>query len=543
MRYQMSQDAVTNLESTISTFRSNVDTSLNQIDGTSAQIQQTTDEIFHKVLDFKNTMTKSEELGLAKENIIRLEQIERERFGPNETVRRTVIGIVRDFDINLVRGRTINELSEQLWIENSRYWLSYVLIALSAWINDYRDLADTAISESLHRDRIKSSLFFTLFNLRFSRINTARRWFTVYLGALDPQNLPIETAVMLQAYLSGAFGNDKKLQDTVSKTIDSWIAILGSDDKSRAEYVDTYRTYIGNLPSRVRFNYPHLQQLCVDLKPAQQTHDRASAYTSLNALVDSLDVPQIEINDDNYKARIDNVLKDLISNYDAEELEVRTQKDYFQLVIDNGGDTEAADKQYQQLLAERKKGTNIGRLFLDWVLFRTNDQIDVHVRKFALSRTKSWLIEAIGQADDTLMRESPTSLPLEYQVQPGVKWSGTLAATGANGAELASDIDTFMSNHRRSIIYFNIPNIVAAVIAILFVAAVLISPFTLIGTAGAIGYIVWHIMSMTKRFGQITQDMKNNVNGCVDEAAMLSQFIKDCEVTKDETIEKLTHEF
>ena len=47
-----------------------------------------------------------------------------------------------------------------------RYWLAPCLIALSAWINDNKELADKALKEALKRNEEKTTLFFALVSRR-----------------------------------------------------------------------------------------------------------------------------------------------------------------------------------------------------------------------------------------------------------------------------------------------------------------------------------------------------------------------------------------
>lgn len=133
-----------------------------------------TQNVYDKILEFRKSMENGEQKQLAHENIIRIDQIIKEQFSNHETIRRTVMGVVRDFDINLVRNSTIQELSEELWITSSRYWLSYALIAITAWVNNYPDVAKSALGECGRKDAIKTTLFFCLLNLRFGRMETAK---------------------------------------------------------------------------------------------------------------------------------------------------------------------------------------------------------------------------------------------------------------------------------------------------------------------------------------------------------------------------------
>ena len=198
--------AIQDLNSTINQFESNVDVHVNNIRQSSINVEQATKEIYDQISKFREDMEHGEQSQLAHENIIRIDQIIKEQFSNYETIRRTVMGVVRDFDINLVRNSTIQELSEELWMTSSRYWLSYALIAITAWVNNYPDVAKSALAEGGRKDAIKTTLFFTLLNLRFERTEVAKKWFYEYLKTLDPVMLQQETAVMLHAFLDGIFG-------------------------------------------------------------------------------------------------------------------------------------------------------------------------------------------------------------------------------------------------------------------------------------------------------------------------------------------------
>ena len=160
--------AINNLNNTINNFEANVDVHVKQIHQSSVSVDQAASKIYDKILEFREQMEHGEQKQLAHENIIRIDQIIKEQFSNYETIRRTVMGVVRDFDINLVRNSTIQELSEELWLTSSRYWLSYALIAITAWVNDYPDVARNALAESGRKDAIKTTLFFCLLNLRLT---------------------------------------------------------------------------------------------------------------------------------------------------------------------------------------------------------------------------------------------------------------------------------------------------------------------------------------------------------------------------------------
>ena len=165
--------AINQLNGAVESFSSNVDVHVRNVDASTRKIQETAESVYQKVDKFRTDIMHGEEKQIAHENIMRIDQIIKEQFGNYDAIRKTIIGVVRDFDINLVRNSTIEELSEELWITSSRYWLSYALLAVTAWVNNYPDVAKNALSESGRKDAIKTSLFFCLLNLRFQRVETA----------------------------------------------------------------------------------------------------------------------------------------------------------------------------------------------------------------------------------------------------------------------------------------------------------------------------------------------------------------------------------
>ena len=225
------QQAISNLDQTINSFKSRVDVKVSDVSSSTASIQATTNRIYENIERFKNDLMHGEESQIAHENILRIDQIIKEQFSNHIAIRRTVMGVVRDFDINLVRNSTIQELSEELWITSSRYWLSYALIAITAWVNNYPDVAKNALAESGRKDSIKTTLFFCLMNLRFGRMEAAKKWFHEYFKTLDPTMLQQETAILLQSFLNGIFGKDKELEQEVIELIDEWITIINDNEQ------------------------------------------------------------------------------------------------------------------------------------------------------------------------------------------------------------------------------------------------------------------------------------------------------------------------
>ena len=386
---------INQLDSAVNSFEDKVNVHVQNVDTTTQRIQATTGQVYQKVQQFRDDLMKGEEKQIAHENIIRLDQVIKEQFGNYEEIRKTIIGVVRDFDINLVRNDTIEELSEELWITSSRYWLSYALIAVTAWVNNYPEVARNALSESARKDAIKTSLFFCLLNLRFDRLETAKNWFKAYCRTLDPTMLQQETAVMIQAFLNGIFGKDKELEHEVLSILDEWIAIISENATLCEELVQEYVTYLNNLGKGAEFNYEFISAFCTNSSELKQSFEDVSKFDRIVNMIDAMDVESEAQNNENYKSRVDAVLINLITNYDQEELEIKNQQQYYRLVVENEGDIAVAEAQYQQFEALQNENFNIGKQMVEWVTYGDRTNTDVQVRKFALQSTKDWFRSAL----------------------------------------------------------------------------------------------------------------------------------------------------
>lgn len=440
------QQIINELNSTINGFTGKINVQVNQINQTTQKVKATADNTLREISNFKTEMIENEQMKSAQENILRINQIIREVFYDYDTIRKTVLGVVKDFDLSLVRNKTITELSEELWITSSRYWLAYTLIALSAWINDNKALTDNAVSESMRTDEAKTTLFFCLVNLRFGRIDPARNWLTAYFKSVVPEDLREETSVLIQSYINGVFGCDAELAYEVQGIIDDWVKQVQNNDETVSFLKGTYTKYIGNLAPRVGYRNEYISQYCAQAKEMIEPYREAAKYDILISKVKEVDVENITNNPTNFKKRIDNILKDLITNYDAEEQELKDQQAYFNLVIENNGKEEVAEVQYNALMEAKNRKSNFGEKCVEWALYSNNADINVHVRKFGFQHTKPWLLDALTTWSTNFEAKFPESYDIKID-----DW--TCTSTGEDQDEQVASLRSHIEGMKKKIIW------------------------------------------------------------------------------------------
>lgn len=523
------QQAINSLDQTINSFKSRVDVKVSDVSTSTANIQATTNRIYENIERFKNDLMHGEESQIAHENILRIDQIIKEQFSNHIAIRRTVMGVVRDFDINLVRNSTIQELSEELWITSSRYWLSYALIAITAWVNNYPEVARNALAESGRKDAIKTTLFFCLMNLRFGRMDAAKKWFYEYFKTLDPTMLQQETAILLQSFLNGIFGKDKELEQEVISLIDEWISIINDNEQISTELLNAYETYINNLSAPVQFSYESILQFCVNSSELENSYKDVSKFELLLQFVKGLDVDAAPQDDTNYKSRIDAILMNLISNYDAEELELKKQQEYYRCIVENNGDIPQAEAQFQAMEELENTQFNIGKQMLKWAIYDDNDQTNIQVRKFGFQNTKAWFKSAVDRFDAKLQEAFPSEYKLHIDTWDGI-------SNGNDQSEQVESIKNHFENNKFQNMFVNTPNIAAAILFIASAGLAFVTLYSLIVTALAAGFLGFRVFKAIQGYPVRVQAALDNLNAVMNEIAEFRRYYEEQRAKKGELL-------
>jgi uncharacterized protein VirK/YbjX len=78
---------------------------------------------------------------LAETRQVKIRQELDTSYGHYGQVRRIATGILQAADIKIVRQETMQNATEELMLLTPKYWLAPALVALGAWLNDNKDLA------------------------------------------------------------------------------------------------------------------------------------------------------------------------------------------------------------------------------------------------------------------------------------------------------------------------------------------------------------------------------------------------------------------
>lgn len=207
------ESAIRNLGHRVDVLDSHVVSVDAHVSGVESEVSRVRSELAELRQDFQLMMDeqrRASALEQAATELVSVRQEMEKKFGNYSVVRNTMVGILQATDAALVRKATISTVSEELMISTPDYWLAPVLVALAAWINNNRDLAERAIAEAVRRDNEHTSLAMALICRRNHRTSTCYEWLSRYFSTQNAARIDADSMVYIDAYINGIFGPDEK---------------------------------------------------------------------------------------------------------------------------------------------------------------------------------------------------------------------------------------------------------------------------------------------------------------------------------------------
>ena len=349
------------------------------------------------VFDALNELTQQyftfKRISTASKNATQFTDEYHTRFSEYNELRRISLGYVVGLDSHIISSENARKTVEKAYLQNTDYWLAYCIAAVMLWASNEEEAAGRAMSKGLSLHYFNSCLFFLLINLRFNRIDTAKRWYVTYLDHADMNNLGDEWQYLLQAYLFGAFGADEEFQETVSRCFRNMLAqvevtTVDFARKFTEKAIEFAELYV----HKSTLEYTMLRRTCQEYEEMHDLLSDAEKNAKIAAYYDEL-LSKEETEGANLPQRIENVLYTLVNDYDDEELKIVQKIKYNEAVINAQGDITLAQANYDKMFADLHRKKNFGDLLYSWAFADDVSQADVSVKRFAVSFMK----EAIGK--------------------------------------------------------------------------------------------------------------------------------------------------
>lgn len=353
--------------------------------------------VFEALQELSNSYFIFKNIGTASKNISQYTDEYYTRFSYYHELRRITLGYVIGLDAHICSSEAMRKRVEKAYLQNTEYWLAYCITATMLWASDEKEAAERAIGKSLSINYFNACLFYLLINLRFTRIEAAKKWYVNYLDRADMNNLGDEWQYLLQAYLSGAFGADRKFQDQIARC---FMDMLDKIEVTNADYgkkvakraYDFAESYL----HKTEHEYFTLKKTCAQYEELETLLSQAERNAVIARYYNRIAEAEANTADD-LPQRIEDVLYALISNYDEDELQVVKKLRYNEAIVKARGDLSAAQASYNSLFGGENAKKSLDDLLMSWAFADDNSQTHVLVRRFSISFMKDWIAKGFEQ--------------------------------------------------------------------------------------------------------------------------------------------------
>ncbi len=224
---------------------------LNNVVGNVSDVNQHVNEVENKVEDINNEIKnlikdikETTILTNARQAIMfNNEQIDK-KYGYYDNVRRNTMSILDACLHSNIRISSLAKLRDNILLNNPNYWLANALCALTAWLLDDKENANKEMQNALNKNGEKTSLFFSLVNLKLGRIQTSINWLNKYLTYETPLKLDKDFITVMDMVSSGLYGDEAKR--LFLNKIDDWFKILNNEGSIRDKQVSTWENYFNS---------------------------------------------------------------------------------------------------------------------------------------------------------------------------------------------------------------------------------------------------------------------------------------------------------
>ena len=377
---------------------SNVNSVNSQVNKVEEQVETLNNGIKNLVKEIRETTTITD----ARQSIMYNDKQIEKKYGYHDQVRRTTESLLEAIESSSISSKALVKLKQSLLMNNPNYWLSNALATLISWILDDKEETEKELNNALRKDSEKTSIFFSLINLKLERKQTAINWLINYLDKLDPSNLNGEFVTVLDLVSNGIYGTEGK-QIIIDK-INNWMAILNTKKVAEAEtnkWIDFIKENKESIP---KFQY--LNRYCPDIEVLKNNLNVTSSYKKvLNYLKDST----TETSKDK---DINNIINNLIYEYEKEEQVFQSDNLRNRLIIECNGDREKANKLYEKEKLIYEDRVNLISLLSNIVIYKEEYKISNSTQAFALSLIKNYILKAYEEINSNRVK-TPINIKID----------------------------------------------------------------------------------------------------------------------------------
>ena len=500
------------------------------LSGKVGEADLSTKHVFQSLSELTAQYLMFKKISTASKNVTQFTDEYYTRFSYYNELRRISLGYVVGLDAHIISSENARKKVEKAYLQNTDYWLAYCISAVMLWASDEPEAAQRALSKSLSISYFNACLFYLLINLRFQRIEAAKKWYVNYLDQADMSNLGDEWQYLLQAYLFGAFGSDEAFQDAVAQCFRGMLAqievtTVDFAKKFTQKAVEFAEYYV----HKSEWEYTTLRRTCAEYEQMHSLLSAAEKNAKIAKYYDKLS--EEEASNEELPQRIENVLYSLVNDYDDDERKVVQRIKYNEAIISARGDTALAQANYDAMFAQQQKKKNFGDLLYDWAFADDSSQTDTAVRRFSISLMKEAIIKGFKKFAENYRADEKETYSFTID-------DCALVCGEADFPAASKELDAYYDKHKlrdtfRDKFVLIYSGMCAASVVLLLVLFALFSPVILtlailVGLAGS--FLLWRrIVDMGKILKEKKRKGKLLLQQALDELAQWRKAYRDAD--------------
>ena len=410
-----------------------------RVEDVAQEVSSTQDRLMRLAEDFQAFVQadiRAKELQLAETRLVKVRQELETTFGHYAEVRKHTTGILQAADVSIVRQETIKSASEEMMLKAPRYWLAPGLVALSSWLCNNKMLAERAMMEAVRRDDNKASLYFALIARRGCRRQASGAWLQRFFSLQDPTDLDRELVVLIDAVANGIFGPEGR--GFCAQQFELWIKELSE----KVGFVEQQRTQWGTAlaskePSLLDNEYPYLRKYSPAWNQLDASLRGSRLHKALRTHFESVFAGEI-VPPASFSDAVDQMLDRLVSEFDDEELPLRRDERLLALIVKEGGDRSAAQRQFEAEKQALEQKVSFTQMVTNAAMHPEIAGATRATQRFATAMSRDWILAA----HDDLTAKNRAGVPADISLKIG-DWEGK-TRDGQNETELISSIDSHL---------------------------------------------------------------------------------------------------
>ena len=400
------------IERSLSNLAGSIDYVNNRVDQVDDNVKIVYNEVeklaneFREYVEMQSLANRKAE---AKMNLSAIRDKLKDNFGHYDIVRRTATGILQANDLAIVKSSMLSHVTEKQMIETPNYWLTPCLVALSAWINDDKALAERALAEGIRRNDEKTSLFFGLICRRIGREASSLKWLARYLEAQDEEKLDRKAVIILDAFASGLLGNDT--ENFVYQQIQEWMSNLEAKPGFTEKQLDNWKNAINS--KRVPLQkglYPYLEKYSNTWDNLKDVLEGANLNNDLYEYFKKVFEQKEETK--KLKVELDKILDSLVTEFDEEELPLKREEQFEELVVKYNGSESRANAQMALEKSVYDDYRDFMQLLTDASMNPEESKSSVATQKFATALSRNNIVTAFND----VVAQNRMNVPYEIEI-------------------------------------------------------------------------------------------------------------------------------